>query len=479
LSELRYPTPKEYKDRKFSKKGGMDVEPKCIWTARMVHDILNNEQYTGTYVSGKKERKILGGSRLCKDRSEWIVIHNSHTPIVSKETFGQVQEILQNRKYTIVKKPPAGAWKKQVPTEQRQRLIDGELKISIAPYGFKKKSMTELEIDAPAANVVQEIFEMILDGVSASEICRKLNDIKCPTPKEYYQISRGKNVKPSCDWIPQRVRSILENEKYTGSYVAGKMVKDYETGKKYHTHKSEWVVIPGKYPAIISQADFDKAQEILSINKQMNNKNRAKAASKDPLLYGNIVKCGCCGYALVYNNSRAKDKHVYYCHHTLSDPSAECYKMKASAKEIHSAVLSIIRKHAKLLLNTSDISNLQKSNISTPQLAEYEKQYRQLNGKRQKYYEQFVEGDISREDYLTHKSHLSGQIEKLERQFAQFRRNEQTIRQTEKSSALAKDVLGGALSEREVVELLIDKVKVFPNHDLEIIWKISDFAMEV
>lgn len=41
--------------------------------------------------------------------------------------------------------------------------------------------------------------------------------------------------------------------------------------------------------------------------------------------------------------------------------------------------------------------------------------------------------------------------------------------------SIAESALNKSANERELIETLINTVKVFPNKKIEIIWKISDF----
>ncbi len=69
------------------------------WTNISVKNILHNQVYTGDMVQG---RKI---SDLCKNQKEmllpkdkWIIVENTHEPIICKEIFNKVQEINNNAK---------------------------------------------------------------------------------------------------------------------------------------------------------------------------------------------------------------------------------------------------------------------------------------------------------------------------------------------------------------------------------------------
>lgn len=68
------------------------------WGGGMVLSILRNQIYIGDMVGGKEERVRLC-DRNCrkKDREEWIIVQGTHEPIIDKELFYQVQDMLKTK----------------------------------------------------------------------------------------------------------------------------------------------------------------------------------------------------------------------------------------------------------------------------------------------------------------------------------------------------------------------------------------------
>ena len=69
------------------------------WHATSIRAILNNPIYLGQTVFGRTKRK---GSQKKKtihtDESEWIVVENTHEPIITKETWDLAHDIMKNRR---------------------------------------------------------------------------------------------------------------------------------------------------------------------------------------------------------------------------------------------------------------------------------------------------------------------------------------------------------------------------------------------
>jgi len=101
LFNAKYPTPAEH----FAMMNGQDITPSYLWRPASIRGILNNEQYTGTYISGKFIKTIDNNRKtIFVDESEWIKIPNHHPAIISNEIFVEVQKKYKKKKATHVSK---------------------------------------------------------------------------------------------------------------------------------------------------------------------------------------------------------------------------------------------------------------------------------------------------------------------------------------------------------------------------------------
>mgnify|MGYP001623009366 FL=1 len=65
------------------------------WNFNSVKTILLNELYIGNMVQGKKKNISINNQKRTS-RENWIIVENTHEPIISKEVFYKVQEINNN-----------------------------------------------------------------------------------------------------------------------------------------------------------------------------------------------------------------------------------------------------------------------------------------------------------------------------------------------------------------------------------------------
>ena len=111
LTNLGAPTPSAYKNIKKSSR----VNDNDIWTIHSVKKILQNKMYTGdmvqhtqTNISYKSKKKIT------LDQSLWVIVENTHEPLVDKEAFRIINKKRDNNIRTLKNK-----------TDRPIRLLEG------------------------------------------------------------------------------------------------------------------------------------------------------------------------------------------------------------------------------------------------------------------------------------------------------------------------------------------------------------------
>ena len=129
--------------------------------------------------------------------------------------------------------------------------------------------------------VVRRIFAMAAEGTSVHGIAAILNWGKIPTLTKKL-------------WHPLTVRRLLDNPAFVGRTYYGRLKRTKEEGKPTKVTvnpESEWILIEGATPAIITQELFDRAHQALSGTR------RVVEAPKNYLLRGHIF-CETCGSPL-------------------------------------------------------------------------------------------------------------------------------------------------------------------------------------
>lgn len=92
LNDMGIPAPSKY----HYMRGEIKAErfANSIWHVPTIKAILFSPMYLGNMVQGRRRNDIVAGKKDCRvPQSEWIIVPNTHEPIVDEETFRIVQEM--------------------------------------------------------------------------------------------------------------------------------------------------------------------------------------------------------------------------------------------------------------------------------------------------------------------------------------------------------------------------------------------------
>lgn len=97
LNDEHVPPPSVYAGLKQTQQGTYAG----LWSSERVSEMLQNETYIGNMVQGRRA-KISYKTKKCqyRERKDWIVVENTHEPLVDRETFDKVQMLVASRKRT-------------------------------------------------------------------------------------------------------------------------------------------------------------------------------------------------------------------------------------------------------------------------------------------------------------------------------------------------------------------------------------------
>ena len=72
-----------------------------LWSSERISEMLQNETYIGNMVQGRQV-KISYKSKKClhQERENWVVVENTHEPLIDAESFRKVRMLVNSRKHT-------------------------------------------------------------------------------------------------------------------------------------------------------------------------------------------------------------------------------------------------------------------------------------------------------------------------------------------------------------------------------------------
>ncbi len=358
----------------------------------------------------------------------------------------------------------------------------GKYHSSFAFYGYKKspKEKYKLVIDNETANVVRKIFKWVERGMKTTQIAKKLNDKKVPTPMAFLSKQSGfkwylKDENHGKMWTSSAVLRILKDERYTGKSIYGRTrVVSVGSKRSIDVPKEEWIVVPGMHPVIISQDRFDRVQ--IRLKKHHKKRNE----STDRLFSGNI-RCGHCGYAPTYHPA----KYPYYqCHtHVLSD--AVCYGNRVLEQELADIVLATAKKYAVVAIDALAEVDNKKSEAQT-KASEIKKRIRHLKSEEEKLlvknnrlFEALMDGKIQDSEYTTKTVANNDLIQRCREEISGAEEALSaipTIKEEKAERKLLKRLLSIEKLDKALVDCLVKSVTIYLGGKIHIEWKFSYFC---
>lgn len=101
LNKEGYPTPLQQAKHRYDKHDTAYISCEAgKWNASAVQRILSNDVYIGTLRLGKTEKAVIKGKSINKPMSRQHVFEENHPPIITREEFYAVQDMLKQRKRT-------------------------------------------------------------------------------------------------------------------------------------------------------------------------------------------------------------------------------------------------------------------------------------------------------------------------------------------------------------------------------------------
>jgi len=202
----------------------------------------------------------------------------------------------------------------------RHRFENGTYKISVAPYGYTVKDGV-FQIREEEAKWVRFMFKEAIAGKSAYGIAKELQAMDARTRK-------------GAKWSGSTVRTILQNEKYTGDCLLQKTYTDFKFKRCYNNGERDQFFIADHHEPVVSREEFELAGRIIrqhAAEKKLEEQGE-KYLSRYPFS-GKIV-CGQCGSTFKRRTQcTGSQKYILWaCREHLEHPK-EC-SMKALRESV-------------------------------------------------------------------------------------------------------------------------------------------------
>lgn len=357
-----------------------------------------------------------------------------------------------------------------------------------APYGYKKSptDKNKLVIDEKAASVVRQIFRWKLEGMSASRIADKLNELGILTPMEYKQMN-GENFqcnfrrKSNPEWMANSVNHILKNEVYTGVLLQGKTSSpNYKVRTRTKKEKEEWIRCENCHEAIISNRDFDLVRENFAVD------TRVSPEEQTLYLFSGFVKCGQCGGNMTRKTVPVKGKKYVYLVCMENKNKSGCKNNKGiSLKKFEKVILKVINLHIEKIFELDQMLQVvQKipyngyiSEKFQDTIVDKEDEIRKKQHYSAEIYGDYKESIISRKEYLELKEIFQGEIAALQDEIQALREEMEKLAKDRKDKVQWVqqfiEYRGFTELSRDLLLRLVKEIRIYDKDRIEVVFKFQ------
>lgn len=368
---------------------------------------------------------------------------------------------------------------------------------SSIPYGYIRNSeLATYDIDLDTAEVVKEIYRLRAEGVSFTKIACILNEKNIPSPGKI-RFLRGLTKAEKYEnavWCRKTVSKICSDQVYIGNRVHGTVKRDKVGLDKKRRKEDEWKVIANAHPAIISDAVYEKVQEI-NLDELQRRKGFEQRIGFDEdyrELFRGKVFCGDCHSVMsarkgcARRNAKTPSRIYYECNNFIESSRTQCANHYVRQETLLKAVTDTLNHQVKIAV---DIEQLVEKLNNIPTVISYQ------NAKKDRYQSVFIQrknmeakieqllvdltqGIIDRDEYSYMKKQYSKRYNDLLQEETQalsdMREKDAALSVTGKWLETIRKYQKLPVIDKTLMDLLVERIEVFKDKTIKIILNYKD-----
>ena len=382
----------------------------------------------------------------------------------------------------LINEMPVTDTSKKVRNVIRRRQEDGKW-ICAAPYGYIINMRQEFEVVPTEADVVRTVFRLYNEeGWGYKRIANHLTEQGIPTPRMSEKqrmdaIGKENKIKAKPEWSIVSVQGILDNDFYIGTFRARKYTRKKINGVDVKLDAEENVVIENHHQAIIDYRTFATTRTL----REKRSRSNYRGVKKYDNVYSGFLQCGDCGSPM-FSMSRTDIKPAYTCgtYHRRGTKGCSSHHIRVDRLDfLLKLYVERVMKNAAAMLEqlNSDLANeqenVQETEVSADNLAAVMEDYiTELKiTKRQRIRELMKRPEdeaLIEETYDEMEAELQNKITGIRNQIDMLADKRNTILRVNRAAKLAMDVFRDILAkeslERNDLELVIKKIRVYEDH---------------
>lgn len=382
----------------------------------------------------------------------------------------------------VINEMPVTDTSRKVRNVIKRRQADGGW-LCAAPYGYIINKRKEFEIVPTEAEIVRKIFELYnKDGWGYKKIANYLTDQGIPTPRISEQMRKeaeGQEYKRQVKaaWAIVTVQGILDNDFYIGTLRQGKYTRAKINGKDIKRDDGEQIVIENHHQPIIDYRTFATTMAL----REKRTRSNYRGVKINDNVYSGFLECGDCGSPM-FSMSRTDLKPAYVCgsyhrrglkgctsHHIRVDKLDELLK-RYVLKLMENSAAMIEQLNRDLARENDDIAETEQSADHLAEVLDELVEEMKVT-RRQRIREIMKKPEREAQIEATYdelEEELQKKIDGLNHQIDLLSDKRNTVIKVNRIAKTALDVFADILEkeklDRNDLELIIDRVKIFEDH---------------
>jgi site-specific DNA recombinase len=348
----------------------------------------------------------------------------------------------------------------------QKRYQNGTFIIGYPPYGYANIN-GRMEIVPEEAEIVKQMFDSFLSGMSTSAIADDLNERNIRTKKGGY-------------WRARTVNAILKNEKYTGDVIFQKTWSDDRFNRHNNHGEVDQYVMRDHHEAIVSREKFDAVQDLMKT--RFSEKGGVWGSDKYSRRYafsGRII-CGECGGAFKRQiRKNTKFTRISWCCTEHIRDKKHCRMKAINEDAIQAGFITVMNKLTygrdavlKPLLNALKSSDRTEG---FDRISELERKLEENAKHRERLRTMLTQGLLDAEIFNDENNLLLSEYERMETELSDLRAGiNSTLTQISEIDELIRHLGSGEMQteyDEEQFLLFVDHIIIHSASDIEFVLK--------
>ena len=340
------------------------------------------------------------------------------------------------------------------------------------PYGYKlsDKDRHKVVIDENVSEIIKNIYDMYLNGITSGKITNYLNENKIKNPSRYMKMKNATRK-----WNTEQINDILGNPFYIGNTITNKYETNYITKAcKKNKNRKSWIIKENTHEAIVEKEKYNKVQEIKE-------RKKVKTDIKHEYLLRDLVYCGHCKRKYQYKVYKSADKKRYL-YESAGFNCSLFYKKKCKNKTYirESELNDIVKNEVIKRLNAIQIDEVTNkvidyydiNNEEMQKMKEYKNMIEKFERKKSVLYKKKCEHYITTEEFKAEYSKAKEEIEKYKGMLEEYKEKGGSKLDENVIRKIIQDFKSGNCIGNDFLKEVISKIEVYSKNRIEITYKL-------